>query len=166
MASHNRRPRRPIVLSQLTYPLPDGRPDPQNFNDCGESCVSSVLATSSGVMIDPGALRQALGGTDRSGITTAGNLQYLLSRLGVDASVASGVDRPELESKVGTGHWVIALGYFQGPNELHWCVVYDYGRWRVWFMDPWVGRVRALAWHTYGSLREGSAVVCRDRNPR
>lgn len=59
-------------------------------------------------------------------------------------------------------HWLVALGYWQGPNELHWVLAYDYGAGVVWFMDPWVGRYRELQWATWEALSEGRGVAFPD----
>lgn len=165
-AKGKHRPRRPVVVSQLRYPLPDGSPDPQAAQDCGESCVSSILATASGIALAPGALREALGGPNRAGQTTASDLEWLLSRLGVGCTQGAGLEMTKLRSKVGAGYWVIALGYYQGPNELHWVIAYDYGSMRVWYMDPWVGRVRVSLWPAFGNLTQGSYIEVRDKFPR
>lgn len=162
----DRRPRRPRLIGQLTYPLPDGSPDPASPQDCGESCVSSIVSVARGIDIAPGCLREALGGPAASGITTAVQLAWLLDRLAVQASIATGNSVTELRLKVGSGHWVLPLGYWAGPLELHWVVLYDYGPIRNWFMDPWYRANRSMRSRQMQGLFEGTAVVVRDPNPR
>lgn len=158
----DRRPRRPVAVSQLLYMLPDGSPDPDSPTDCGETCITSVLMTARGLKIAPGCLRQSLGAGRVDGRTTAADLATLLEGLALRPFVETDGDRILASKRMASSHWLITLGYFDGPNELHWVVTYDFGRARVWFMDPWVGRVRSRLWPTFMNQYENEWVAVPD----
>lgn len=160
------RPRRPVVVSQLLYLLPDGSPDPANTTDCGESCCTSVIATARGVRIGPGCVRQALGKAETNGSTTAHDLGWYLSRFGLSTDRGQNSSRVELEQRIGSGCWSLALGSWIAPGYGHWEVFYDFGPQNLWAMDPYTGRDVEHSADEYDRLSEQSNVYIKDPTPR
>ena len=147
---------------QVSGVLPDGAPDPQQYNDCGETCVAMVVAAVKGVLLEPGYVRQQLGGPNRSGLTTANDL--------VTALLRSHIPATELSNNAAEGwrqlmaHWglacpVIVLGNWLNPASLHWYLMRGFGGGTMKFSDPWTGTEVALTQPQFAHLYTGSMVV-------
>ena len=142
--------------------LPDGATDPQQWNDCGETCVAMVVAAIRGVKVEPGYIRQQLGGTARSGLTTANDLRTALLMNNVPAT--------ELSNDAAEGwrqlmaHWalacpVIVLGNWLNPGSLHWYLLRGFGAGVMKFCDPWTGTEVGLTQAQFNHLYTGSMVA-------
>lgn len=152
----------PPTVSQLHAVLPDGSTDPQASTDCGEACVASVFAAWRGARFSPGCIREAMGGPFRPGTTSTDDLLDICRRLGLRAFERS-PDRSQWEhvvrEDVHHGRHVIPLGFWQGPAELHWIVVYGVHERGLWAMDPWVGDYVFHSWAEALTFATGPAVV-------
>ena len=146
--------------------LPDGRRDPQEDNDCGETCVAMVVAAVRGVAVEPGAIRQALGGTNRSGLTTPEDLVLALADNHVVAHIER-VDRRNgwmlLAACYGVAKPAIVLGYWLNLSCLHWMLLVDKSPGQFMFIDPWTGGRHNLTMAQWDSLYAGAMVVVDDR---
>lgn len=156
------RPRRPALISQLRALDPGGAPDPAASTDCGESCVASVFRTRRGVLLSPGCVRQMLSKPTYAGNTTPDDVRTAGDALQLQPLRHDDLSPVRVKAALDNKHWLVALGYWQGPNELHWVLAYDYGAGVVWFMDPWTGRYRELQWATWQSLGQGKGVAFPD----
>lgn len=127
--------------------LPDGSPDPQAANDCGETCVAMVLAALTGVLMEPGMIRQQLGGVGRSGLTTGNDLVQALAINHVTAVAQDYVPEGAWEACDTAwehGYPVIALGHWMSPDYLHWMLLDNkVAQWLV-FIDPWTGKEKQI----------------------
>lgn len=155
---------RPPVVAQNRYVLPDGNPDPQHANDCGESCVASVILATTGLQFSPGCLRQALGGANRSGLTTANDLRKLCEGCSLHGETLF-MDMDELWTRLHqlrrAGHYMLILGYWLSFAEMHWYLAYEGDSQLVWVMDPWTALYTPLAESTVRMRANGCAVVVR-----
>ena len=129
--------------SQTLGRLPDGNPDPQAYSDCGETCCAMIVAAVHGVPVEPGALRQYIGGVQRSGLTNAGDLVAILELCHV-AATASADSAAEALVAVRS-HWanaqpVIVLGTWLSTPCLHWEIAWSWSATEVGMLDPWTGR--------------------------
>ena len=142
--------------------LPDGAVDPAQYNDCGETCVAMVIAAVKGVLLEPGYVRQQLGGPNRSGLTNANDL--------VTALLMSHIPATELSNNASEGwrqlmaHWalacpVIVLGNWLSPTSLHWYLLSGYGAGVMKFRDPWTGTEVGLTQAQFAKLYNGSMVT-------
>lgn len=156
----------PRIVNQRTALLPDGTVDPASLTDCGEACVSSVAASLGAPVLSPGCLRAAAGKPASLGVTTGADIALLLKGLAFRGDLRS--SGPE-DSESSFRRWlrwhsyVVALGYWQGPAELHWVVAYHVGRRRLWVMDPWVGEYVPWSWRGVADVFAGTAVTVRRR---
>jgi hypothetical protein len=142
--------------------LPDGAVDPGQYNDCGETCVAMVIAAVKGVLLEPGYVRQQLGGPNRSGLTNAHDLATAL--------LMSHIPATELSNNAAEGwrqlmaHWalacpVIVLGNWLSPRSLHWYLLSGYGAGVMKFRDPWTGTEVGLTQAQFAKLYNGSMVT-------
>ena len=131
--------------------LPDGSPDPQQYNDCGETCVAGVLAAKSGVCVHPGDVRQALGGVTRSGLTTSADLANACHIYHVEAQA---LDVPTtgliafLQRSWGARQPVIVLGRYGPMQALHHVTCVQADNREVKVIDPWIGAL--VSWSSAG----------------
>lgn len=160
------RPRRPAIISQLLYLDPDGAPDPAATTDCGESCVSSILATDRQLRLSPGCIRQAWGKPASNGSSTAHDITWICGKLGLTSSRNQGESRVELQSKVAAGWWAVALGEWIASGIEHWMLFYDFGPQNLWAMDPWNGKDTEVSNATFDQLYAGTCVFVQDKHPR
>jgi hypothetical protein len=142
--------------------LPDGQPDPQQYNDCGETCVVMAIAAIKGVSMEPGAIRQMLGGWARTGLTTGSDLAQALHDCNVScaATTLGGADA----FQQAKNHWahampMIALGEWLDPGVLHWVVIWSWSPSFVGVIDPWTGTKRNISQGDFIRLFRGSLVV-------
>ena len=146
--------------------LPDGRLDPQQYSDCGETCAAMVIAACRGVSVHPGDIRQQLGGNERSGLTSGSDLVQALAMNNVHSHLVS-VDADhgwgELIACYGLAKPAIALGYWLNMSSLHWMLLIDKATGVLTFVDPWTGmRTDRTAIQFKGQFY-GSIVVVDDR---
>lgn len=143
--------------------LPDGQPDPQHFNDCGETCVSMAIAGVWGCPIEPGAIRQYLTGSDGSGLTDGAALVKALAHWSVKAhlELLSGFEAwNAVTAVVGTHRPVIMLGRWEGPGTaLHWIVAVSNGGQVIQYLDPWDGTRAFIARTHFLQMEQGQLVV-------
>lgn len=131
---------RPQIVSQRLNLLPDGSPDPEWFNDCGEACVASVLLTLRGFMIPPGCLRAAEEGLKGPGLTNGPQLAHIATSIGLSAVYAAGSASAAwtiCHHLRRVGRYAVILGEWLSPGALHWLLAYEGDRELVWCMDPW-----------------------------
>jgi hypothetical protein len=151
---------------QLSGLLPDGQPDPQQFNDCGETCVSMVVASVHGCPVNPGSVRAAVGGPLRSGLTTGDDLVKMLAYYNVSAHLEvpgkAGV-QGTLTGIAGAQRPAIVLGTWPTPGgALHWMVSTGVvERWS--YINPWGGVHSFLEWDSMVALYAGQVVVVDSR---
>lgn len=148
----------PMLHDQRTAVLPDGSVDPGSLTDCGEACVASCCGGFRGDSPSVGCVRQMLDRADSSGLTTAADLSRLCMLLGLrgqgpERNVRS--LRAHVRRATRSYRYVLLLGHFQGPAELHWVVAYHAGVRDCWVMDPWVGEFRGIDWDTCEALWSG-----------
>jgi Papain-like cysteine protease AvrRpt2 len=149
------------VWKQLGGVLPDGRPDPEQYNDCGETCVTMVLAAVRGVSLEPGYIRQQLGGTGRSGLTTADDLVQALAINDVESRSNALCCRAAWAALVqawGNALPVIALGHWLSPTGLHWMLLCGFNGAGFQFIDPWSGSIVTVDWARW-SLQSAASQV-------
>lgn len=151
----------PPRIGQNIALLPDGTFDPQHANDCGESCVASVVSALRGITVSPGCWREALGDFRRTGMTTAGDLQRLL----VVPGLTSYADHSDAETQWGhltnLRHYAaysIILGSWLSTTEFHWLLAYERAATVVWTMDPWTASYRPMGVQEFCELYAGVAV--------
>jgi len=127
--------------------LPDGNLDPQQYNDCGETCCAMVIAAVRGIRVAPGELRQELGGVQRSGLTSPGDLVQVLAANHIQAHVES-MDAANawmlLAACYGTAKPVVVLGYWLNMACMHWMLLVDKAPARFVFLDPWTASRREV----------------------
>lgn len=127
--------------------LPDGNLDPQQWNDCGETCVAGIVAAVHGVDVSPGDVRESLGGPQRSGLTTAVDLVTALQHFEVAASVlATTWQNAWLRLRA---QWVVAmpvimLGNWLSSSSLHWVTMVGMEQGGVRVIDPYTGTERVM----------------------
>lgn len=149
--------------SQQTAYLPDGTLDPAAYNDCGETCVSMIVASVHGVAVGPGSVRANNGGVGRGGLTTADDLVRMLGYYNVAAHVSSPA-REDLPKILGAlaliGQPAIVLGTWPTPGgALHWMISVSNGpKWG--YVNPWGGVRSWWDWaHTQNSYAGAVVVV-------
>ena len=148
--------------SQKTAYLPDGTLDPQAYNDCGETCVSMIVASVHGVAVGPGSVRANNGGVGRGGLTTADDLVRMLGYYNVAAHVASPAkeDLPKVLGALAlSGQPAVVLGTWPTPGgTLHWMISVSNGpKWG--YMNPWGGVRSWWDWANTQANYAGSIVV-------
>jgi Papain-like cysteine protease AvrRpt2 len=149
------------VWKQLGGLLPDGQPDPQQYNDCGETCVAMVVAAVQGIGLEPGYVRQQLGGPQRTGLTTSGDLALALATNRVSSRPDAKCCRAAWDAlKVSWGNAlpVIVLGHWLNPASLHWMLLYGYDGVNFQFIDPWQGSIAIVDWARW-SLQNAASQV-------
>lgn len=153
------------IYNQLNDPLPDGQPDPQAQNDCGEECVSMLLPPiRAGMYMSAGAIRQELRGGNPNGsaLTTAGDLVRALHLLGNIPAHERAVDfstfQIESQHALENNMPIIALGYWEVPTIKHWMIAVAVTTNGLMFNDPWNGIQRALDWNTIHNLYQNDYV--------
>lgn len=155
-------PKQPAVVGQNVALLPDGSVDPAAATDCGESCVSSVILTYTGLNLSPGCIRQSLAKPAVDGRTNGLDLSRVLRGLGWRARYHSlNPDRSlrsALRYQILRGRYVIMLGSWDSPSVLHWVLAYGFHDHGVWVMDPWPGALREISNDELGSLGAGQIV--------
>jgi len=146
--------------------LPDGRPDPQEDNDCGETCVAMVIAAMRGVAVEPGDIRQELGGTSRIGLTTPEDLVLALA----DNHVVAHIERVDarngwmmLAACYGIAKPAIVLGRWLNMSCLHWMLLVDKSPGQFQFIDPWTAGRHSLTLAQWDGQYAGAIVVVDDR---
>ena len=106
-----------------------------------------VLAALTGVLMEPGMIRQQLGGVGRSGLTTGNDLVQALAINHVTAVAQDYVPEGALEACDTAwehGYPVIALGHWMSPDYLHWMLLDNkVAQWLV-FIDPWTGKEKQI----------------------
>lgn len=134
--------------SQTAGRLPDGNPDPQQYSDCGETCIAMVLGGVFGVELEPGALREQLGGPSRPGVTSALDLAQLLADNHVSHSVQC-TDAHGLGDALRTcwaNAWpAVILGTWLGGDVLHWVLLRSWDASSIDVCDPWTGTARRFS---------------------
>lgn len=151
----------PPRLGQNIVLLPDGSLDPEAVNDCGETCVSSVVLAMRGMSVSPGCWREALGGVNRSGITSADDIRRLLGvvRMKTQTEVASAwTEWERLHHLRHYGAYAMLLGAWLSQTELHWLLAYEYVNGVVWAMDPWTATYRTVSEDEYALLTADQVV--------
>jgi hypothetical protein len=142
--------------------LPDGQPDPAQYNDCGETCVVMVIAAIKGVSMEPGAIRQMLGGWQRTGLTTGADLAQALQDCNISCAETTlgGADAfQQVKNHWGHAMPMIALGEWLNPGVLHWVLIWSWSPSFVGVIDPWTGEKRNIAQGDFIRLFRGSMVV-------
>lgn len=128
--------------------LPDGNPDPGQWNDCGETCVCMVVAGVHGVPLDPGGVRQHLQGVGGNGLTTGQDLVNALRYYSVNAHVEYLVPETawiNLAAAVAAGHPVIMLGRWASVGgAMHWQIGVMVHPGRVEYINPY-GPTRSVS---------------------
>ena len=127
--------------NQLYGLLPDGEPDPQQYDDCGETCVCMIVAGVHGVPLDPGGIRQFLHGPAGTGLTNGNELVKALAH----CSTAAHVETPSgdaawnvLDHVVRTERNVIMLGRWADvQGAMHWQVATHMDADRVYYNNPY-----------------------------
>jgi len=145
--------------------LPDGALDPQQWNDCGETCCAMVIAGIRGVCLEPGDIRQQLGGTQRSGLTTGEDLARALMASAVPAHVEYLGASPawdRLGVCYGLAKPVIALGHWLSSSSLHWILLDDKSPGSFTFIDPWTGLERTVNQAQWNVQYAGTLVLVDD----
>jgi hypothetical protein len=150
------------IWHQFGALLPDGNPDPEQYNDCGETCCAMVIAAVRGVQLEPGFIRQELGGDRRSGLTTGPELVAALAT----NSVASHCYYPEAQAAFeacviswALAHPVIALGNWLSPSSLHWMLLDNKFPGGLTFIDPWSATERRLDRGNFTANYAGTLVL-------
>lgn len=147
--------------SQLRMYLPDGLLDPQSANDCGETCVSAVVAVVHGVEIGAGSIRVAIHGMGGSGLTTGADLIRGLAHYNVRAianNVPTAMLRVELQRIAASGRPALLLGTWPTPgNALHWLLVTG-AEARLDYINPWSGIHSWLNWSDVQRFYAGQMV--------
>lgn len=148
--------------SQNAIVLPDGQPDPQHFNDCGETCVAAIVACTHGTPISPASVRAALGGPARSGITNGHDLVTALAYYST-ASHLETLPAQQLPMRItalcAAGQTSIVLGTWPTPGKaLHWMLSVTGGPFWT-YINPWGGVRSWLAWDDVLRLYAGELVV-------
>ena len=146
--------------------LPDGSPDPQQYNDCGETCVAMVIAALTGVLMEPGAIRQQLGGSERSGLTTGTDLVTAFALNGVSASTAehgASVGWDVCVAAYGQAEPAIILGNWLSPDCLHWMLLDDKHPGYLTMIDPWTGTETPVTHARWAAQFAGSIVLVGGR---
>jgi hypothetical protein len=141
--------------------LPDGSPDPAQYNDCGETCVSMVVAAVHGTPIEAGSVRQAIGGSSRSGLTIGADLVAAFSYYNV-AAASQDLPGPIALSVIRAlrlqANPTIVLGRWLNPSSLHWILVWDTAAGIVGYCDPWSGQRQTMASSTFLAKYAGTVV--------
>ena len=147
--------------NQKAGTLPDGKPDPERYNDCGEECCAMVVASVHGVCLEAGMVRQMLGGPERSGLTNGSDMVAALKRCNVlaiahdnDVSIAWQTVQAGLKS----AYPAMVLGQWQPPDALHWVLVSGVYLGGVSITNPWDGVVYPISWETFVKLYRGAVV--------
>ena len=141
--------------------LPDGNPDPEQYNDCGETCVAAVVASVHGVCLEPGAIRQMLGGPARSGLTTGDDLVVALKRcntLAVSYADDVSIAWQLVQSAEKQAFPTIVLGEWSPPDALHWVLVTGLSAGGITVANPWDGKIYPISWETFVRLYRGTVV--------
>lgn len=148
--------------SQLTDPDPrTGRPDVFASTDCGEEVVSIWTAGKTGKYTDAADLRRALPGPRVDGVTSGGDLVYLLSLAGILAEAGVLPVRSlkaAVHEDIGEGQPLAVLGRWVSPVVLHWILGVGFGNDAFVAMEPWSGRMAAYRWSVVSSLAIGTVV--------
>ena len=145
--------------------LPDGQTDPQQYNDCGETCVAMVVAAVRGVAVSPGDIRQQLGGVKRSGLTTASDLVQALHLNHVRAHVETADAANAWMTLAGcyaVAKPAIVLGYWLSMACMHWMLLADKSPGVFVFVDPWTGEEISVALPQWNSRYCQSTVIVDD----
>lgn len=147
--------------NQLNDPLPDNAQDPYATTDCGEESTAMAIAACGGPQLPAGVLRQLLGGPNRTGVTDAPALCYLLALFKIPAHPRQcDPDTAWIEwsHAFDAGKLVIALGYWVTQGYLHWVLIRQTGPQELTFNDPWGGLERSMDKGTAQKLYQGMYV--------
>jgi hypothetical protein len=147
--------------SQLRMVMPDGNPDPFQTSDCGETCVSMVVACVHGVAVSSGSIRATIHGVGGTGLTTGADLVRAFAAYHVQAATVD-VQAPSLQSAVASvlavGRPCIILGIWPTPGgALHWLLVTGAGK-VMSYNNPWSGGRSWLGWDDVRRFYAGQLV--------
>jgi hypothetical protein len=133
--------------SQRTGVLPDGNPDPQEYSDCGETCVAIVVAGVHGVPVEAGWIRQMLGGVQRSGLTDGADLVRALALCNISSEVVAGgayEAYTTLRAYWAAAQPALILGRWLQGDALHWVIAWSWTPDYIGVIDPWTGTRRSI----------------------
>jgi len=147
---------------QQGVPLPDGQMDPQQYNDCGETCLAMIIAACTGVSLSPGSVRSSIAGTGRSGLTTGDDLVQMSEYY----NLAAHVETPDAAgawaviTAVTAAHRpVVMLGTWPTPGPLHWMLATGISGGRISYINPWGGIRSWIDQPTFTAAYAGQLVV-------
>lgn len=151
--------------SQQLVVLSDGVSPDQRWNECGETCISSIAAAVWGARLSPDVLRASDGGPLRSGLTDGPALE----RMGGYANVvlrahdlAASDARALLSTCLADGRPAIMLGTWPTPGGvLHWLLATESHLQGVSYINPWGGVRSSIPWSVFDALYAGTIVECR-----
>lgn len=149
--------------SQRQAILPDGNLDPQAYNDCGETCVSMIVASVHGCPINPGSVRASIGGPSRGGLTSCLDLIQACAYYHLAAHCQSDLARlswQNIMAVLASQRPVIMLGTWETPGgALHWLIATHIENDAIHYINPW-GGVRSYMTHVqFNQLYANSCVV-------
>jgi hypothetical protein len=161
---------RPYPLwSQLADPLPTGALPAQGYEECGEECCAMVIYAQHGCALEADALRFALGGAARTGLTTGEDLVRILRGQNVAAAlqqVAGAEVAARLRAITAEGRAAICLGAWITPGVLHWVLVTRADAAGCGYNDPWGGLRKTAPWRDFTGRYAGELVeVTRAPDP-
>lgn len=139
----------------------DGNPDPFALNDCGEEACSMVIFMQGHDLLSAGQIRQDFPQDNSDGFTNSQGLVDILSHFNIPAHAGTPGPvhiLPVIERQYAAACFTIVLGYYAGPNELHWVLVLDTQGDNVVYNDPWDGLRHSVPKTWFRNLYAGETV--------
>lgn len=134
---------KPEIVEQRAYSLPDSGTDPARLTDCGESCLSAIVAEATGFQLSPGCIRAALSLPAEDGRTTGKMLTQFLLGIGIESWNLVQTPGDAWTTCAGLRHhgrYVAILGSWLEADALHWYLAYERSTSGVYVMDPWTAQ--------------------------
>lgn len=156
------------VWNQLEDPYGNLGLDPYRTQDCGEEVAAEIAWYYLRAVVSAYQVRLEMPGHGDSGLTTGQDIAEWLRGRGIAASVievASTELRARARAEIFAGRPLAALGWYAGPNELHWITLRGSGDGQCGFNDSWGGLYRQLSWG-WVAAHYGGQIVTTQHKPR
>jgi hypothetical protein len=153
---------------QLRDPMPQGLPENNAANDCGEEAVAEVIWHLTGISLEAEYVKDEMYGADYQGYSDAAHLAgYLQDKAGIPvktfAGDASTLLQPTVQAALAVGCPLIVLFFSDLVNLTggHWCPVVACDDQVVTRSNPWTGQEETWSWAQFErSQSYGTALVC------